>query len=827
MNAINRLLEISAYSAVLFLAVMAIKKAFRNKLSPVLHFMVWFLLIARLCLPVTIDSGFKLIVIPEQAPAAASQTQDTASSGFDKPASTTIETPRNSNTPIVSQPQQMQTPALPQTPNRSNADSQPTGSLAWADIFVAVWLTGVFVSAAWLVLTFLKMNRVIRKLGTEPPLRIRKIMAVCKKAWGIRKDIPVFLMPNISTPALTVGFRPRMMLPADLAETLNDRQLEFALKHELTHYKRKDHLTGLLLRILQAVYWFNPVVWLLGRFMIADMETACDSMVIKTLDQQQKKQYILTLLDMFSSKRAPQFLLGMALNNTEKIAEKRIRGAYMNSTSKRSAKLMAGTLAVILVIGCFTTACQPTPAEEIVVRKDTEQMVEQAADNSAGQKVSKLKVPDGSYTYQASGADGKLAINVNAPVSVPESEKMPTARVSESGFTQEQVTAFFNYLFPDEQPVTGDNVPRVMTKDEIEELILVYKKSVADGTTDDYMYTEEEMEDEIKRLEKEHESAPETAPIPDTQISDGTMTTETTGGDKYDGEEIMVLDAGTENKRLYVSIPVDANAGNENYLGFHVDNGPYYGHFSELNAVRIDEDNWSEVIQGKLSTSYQDAKALCDGFFEAGSITDVVLSDAFMIDDEETQESFAHAAQNYAYEFCYVRTVGGAAVANMSYLGSGGDETSLPWMYERIIFWVSDHGIESVEWASHTMPGEIINEDTGVIDFEEARDIFEKMIVTKYGASSEWPEPLSNVSVDIDGIELSLVRVREQNAPGRNGIYTPAWVFYGNIKQELEFGEEKAIQYGWDIGGGYPFTKCPVLIVNAIDGSIIDPVKGY
>ena len=495
--------------------------------------------------------------------------------------------------------------------------------------------------------------------------------------------------------------------------------------------------------------------------------------------------------------------------------------------SKRSVKRMACALAVILFFVCFLAACQPTPADVIVVRKDTEQMVQQAADSSAGQQVSKLKVPEGSYTYQTSGADGKLTINVNATVTVPESEKIPTARVTESGFTQEQVTGFFNYLFPDEQPVTGDNVPHVMTKAEIEELIVSYKQLIADGKTEEKMFTEEEMQEEIKRLEKEHESAPETAPALDIQVSDGTLTTETTGGDKYAGEEMLVLDAGTENKRLNVSIPVDANAGTENYLGFYVDNGPYFGHYSELNAVKIDEDNWSEVTEGKLSTTYQDAKALCDGFFKAGSITDVVLGEAFMLDDEETQEGHAHDAQNYAYEFCYVRTVSGAPVASMSHLGSGGDETSLPWGYEWINFWVSDNGIESVNWAAHTMPGEIINEDTGVIDFEEARDIFEKMILTKYGASSEWPEQLSSVSIDIDAIALSLVRVREKNAPGRNGIYTPAWVFYGNIKQELDFGEEKVTQYGWDIGLQYPCMKYPVLIVNAVDGSIIDPVKGY
>ena len=470
-------------------------------------------------------------------------------------------------------------------------------------------------------------------------------------------------------------------------------------------------------------------------------------------------------------------------------------------------------------------ACQATPDEEFIVDKDTERMVEQAADESAGTKVSKLKVPDGNYTYQASAADGKLTINVDAPVSVPESEKIPTARVSETGLTQEQVTGFFNYLFPDEKPVTGDNAEGVSTKDEIQELILTYRKYIAEGTVGQYtIYTEDELKEEIKALEKEYASAPETKPIPVTHISDGTMVRTTIPvGDNE--EEILSLDTGTKDRRISVSVPLDEQGNWENYLIFSRDESN--GQFSDMNAVRIDETNWQAATEGKLNITYEDASKLCDGFFEAGNITDVVLSDAFVVDDEQIfgEDGQSHDAENYAYQFNYVRTVGDSPVANMSRLGGGGDEYSLPWEYEHIMFWVNDNGILYIGWYSHTVTGEIINDDTGVISFEEAQEIFKTMIVTTYGASEEWPKSLTEVSIDIDSIALSLVRVREQNASGRNGIYTPAWVFYGNVKQEHK--DYDRVSYGWNTVSEYPFIKYPVLAINAIDGSIIDLEKGY
>jgi hypothetical protein len=491
---------------------------------------------------------------------------------------------------------------------------------------------------------------------------------------------------------------------------------------------------------------------------------------------------------------------------------------------------MKRALSLLLIITTIFTlaACQVTPEKPIVVQKDTERMVKQAQDDTKGTKVSKLKVPEGNYTYTTTAAEGKLTIKVDAPVTIPKSEKIPTARVAEAGFTQAQVTAFFNYLFPDEKPVTGANEPRVMTKDEIKQLILKYKKYIAEGTADEKtMYTKDELQEEIKNLEKQYASAPEKAPKLNTKVSDGTMTAEKAGGDKYAGEKLLKLEAQTEDRSITVHVPVDENGNWENYFIFaREEPNRNSGQFSEMNAVKIDEANWKSAAKGKLNITYDKAKALCEGFFAAGNITDVALDNAFIMDDERTDhgDGRSNPPQNYICQLNYVRTVGDCPAACMSYLG-GGDEHAIPWMYERIMFWVNDSGLLYIDWASHTETGETVNKDTGVIDFEQARQIFETMIVKTYGASKEWPKVLADVGIDIDRIELSLVRVREQNAPGRNGIYTPAWVFYGNIKKEYE--KQARVQYGWDTGNEYPFTKYPVLIVNAVDGSIIDTSKGY
>ena len=57
---LTRLLEITIYSTVLFLIVWLFRSVFTKLLSPQLKYALWFLVVLRLCLPVTLESGLHL-----------------------------------------------------------------------------------------------------------------------------------------------------------------------------------------------------------------------------------------------------------------------------------------------------------------------------------------------------------------------------------------------------------------------------------------------------------------------------------------------------------------------------------------------------------------------------------------------------------------------------------------------------------------------------------------------------------------------------------------------------------------------------------------------
>lgn len=319
MENLNRIIEISFTAVLLYFILIVFKKAFKNKIPPTLHFIIWFLLIARLCIPFTIDSGIRLIVIPEHSVRAL----------------------------------QTYTPSL-----------QPVSSAHSADYVVMAWLIGMLLLSVKLFVTLSGIQRQIKKHGTLPSLQIQQMLRVCREELGVRNHLTLLMLPHITTPALTIGCKPTIILPQNIHEFLNEQQLALVIKHELMHYKRRDHLVVLLLRLIEIVYWFNPVVWLMSRHFCRDMEAACDSMVVKNLDAQLKKSYALSLIQLSSQGRTLQSVLGLVLGRNEKVVEQRIRGVFMKRRKKLGVLIAAGLITAALFIGCFTTLFQPVIKNE-------------------------------------------------------------------------------------------------------------------------------------------------------------------------------------------------------------------------------------------------------------------------------------------------------------------------------------------------------------------------------------------------------------------------------------------------------------------------------
>jgi uncharacterized protein (TIGR03435 family) len=71
-----------------------------------------------------------------------------------------------------------------------------------------------------------------------------------------------------------------LLLPDGICERLTSEQLQTILTHELSHVRRRDNLTASIHMLVEALFWFHPLVWWIGRRSIMEREGACDDAVI-------------------------------------------------------------------------------------------------------------------------------------------------------------------------------------------------------------------------------------------------------------------------------------------------------------------------------------------------------------------------------------------------------------------------------------------------------------------------------------------------------------------------------------------------------------------
>jgi beta-lactamase regulating signal transducer with metallopeptidase domain len=87
---------------------------------------------------------------------------------------------------------------------------------------------------------------------------------------------------SVFEPGVVGIIHPILLIPADLTQRLPPEQMRAILDHEMSHVRRRDNLTAALHMVVEALYWFYPLVWWLGARLIAERERACDEAVVKS-----------------------------------------------------------------------------------------------------------------------------------------------------------------------------------------------------------------------------------------------------------------------------------------------------------------------------------------------------------------------------------------------------------------------------------------------------------------------------------------------------------------------------------------------------------------
>jgi beta-lactamase regulating signal transducer with metallopeptidase domain len=114
----------------------------------------------------------------------------------------------------------------------------------------------------------------------EPPRAWVPRFAELRSALGIDREVAVRSSRGGASPFTARAVRPVIWLPAPRWSELPPDQRTALLAHELAHVRRRDWLWNGVQRAVEALLFFHPAVWWLGRRVRQERELACDDLAV-------------------------------------------------------------------------------------------------------------------------------------------------------------------------------------------------------------------------------------------------------------------------------------------------------------------------------------------------------------------------------------------------------------------------------------------------------------------------------------------------------------------------------------------------------------------
>lgn len=94
------------------------------------------------------------------------------------------------------------------------------------------------------------------------------------------RRVRVLESARVQSPVACGYLRPAVVLPHGWRQQVEPEDLQHVMLHELAHLARFDDVGLLVQRAVQAVFWWNPLVWFVARQLELEREIACDDWAI-------------------------------------------------------------------------------------------------------------------------------------------------------------------------------------------------------------------------------------------------------------------------------------------------------------------------------------------------------------------------------------------------------------------------------------------------------------------------------------------------------------------------------------------------------------------
>ena len=315
--------------------LLIVKRIFKNSLSSRMQYNLWFLLLGLLAVPFI---PFRFISLPQIFSWLGSLRSSPSSSAGTNIAGT-AEAVTTGNTNWMND-----------FTLSINSETPPIAGY----ILLGIWIVGILAMIILVIKSSLRLHTLKKSALPLQNQEVHRLYHRCLKEMGIHRNIPIYSTAFLKSPIIVGLLKPCIYLPIHLISDYDETDMRYMLLHELQHYKHHDAIANYLMNLAGVVYWFNPLVWYALKEMRNDREVACDTSVLKMLEEDAYEDYGNTLINFAEKVSLTPFPFTAGLGGNMKQMKRRIINiaSYEKPTfMKRLKGMTAFMLTAVLLLG--------------------------------------------------------------------------------------------------------------------------------------------------------------------------------------------------------------------------------------------------------------------------------------------------------------------------------------------------------------------------------------------------------------------------------------------------------------------------------------------
>jgi beta-lactamase regulating signal transducer with metallopeptidase domain/protocatechuate 3,4-dioxygenase beta subunit/5-hydroxyisourate hydrolase-like protein (transthyretin family) len=301
-------------------------------------------------------------------------------------------------------------PILAETPPVLAPEPSPVSSNV-PTLLIGVWLCGVAVFALRSLIDRIRVRSLVRGARIPDAGLQSRYLSIAAQL-GLKRPVPARVTTDLEGPALVGSLFPTVLIPDWLAADPNPARLDWALRHELMHWKLRDPLAGLVREFAQMLFYFHPAAWWAGHRWEVAAEQACDrAIVTSAADSADYAEQLYGILVGMQGRLRVRIGNGLFATRTQ--IGQRI-AALLNGPLTPRAHLSALALIAVTIVAAITLSIGGAFADKNAEHNDSEKP-EQAETAPTKEKTQEVPQEKAAIAIPRETTDPKPATNPTKP----------------------------------------------------------------------------------------------------------------------------------------------------------------------------------------------------------------------------------------------------------------------------------------------------------------------------------------------------------------------------------------------------------------------------